>query len=56
MLKKLRLKFMLVMMTIVAMMLGIIFGMLYFSTSSNIERKHSDDENNRNDTGLNGTA
>ena len=30
---------MLVMMTIVAMMLGIIFGMLYFSTSSNIERE-----------------
>lgn len=39
MLKKLRLKFMLVMMAIVTIMLGIIFGMLYFSTRRNLERE-----------------
>ena len=39
MLKKLRLKFILVNMTIVTVMLGIIFGLLYYSTSRNLEQE-----------------
>lgn len=39
MLKKLRIKFTLINMTIVTIMLGLIFGMLYFSTSRNLERE-----------------
>lgn len=39
MLKKLRLKFILINMTIVTIMLGIIFGLLYYSTSRNLERE-----------------
>lgn len=39
MLKKLRLKFILINMTIVTMMLGGIFGFLYYSTSRNLERE-----------------
>ena len=38
MLKKLRLKFILINMTIVTLMLGVIFGLLYYSTSRNLER------------------
>ncbi len=38
MLKKLRMKFILVDMTIVTIMLGAIFGLLYYSTSRNLER------------------
>ena len=38
MLKKLRLKFILINMTIVTIMLGVIFGLLYYSTSRNLER------------------
>ena len=39
MLKKLRLKFILINMTIVTIMLGVIFGLLYYSTSRNLERE-----------------
>lgn len=39
MLKKLRLKFILINMTIVTIMLGVIFGMLYVSTSRSLERE-----------------
>lgn len=39
MLKKLRLKFILINMTIVTIMLGTIFGLLYYSTSRNLERE-----------------
>ena len=39
MLKKLRLKFILINMTIVTLMLGIIFGLLYYSTGRNLERE-----------------
>jgi len=39
MLKKLRLKFVLINMTIVTGMLGVIFGLLYVSTSQNLERE-----------------
>ena len=39
MLKKLRLKFIIIDMTIVTLMLGVIFGLLYFSTSRNLERE-----------------
>ena len=39
MLKKLRLKFILINMTIVTMMLGGIFGFLYYSTGRNLERE-----------------
>ena len=39
MIKKLRLKFVLINMMIVMIMLGFIFGMLYFSTSRNLERE-----------------
>ena len=39
MLKKLRLKFVLINMTIVTIMLCVIFGLLYYSTSSNLERE-----------------
>lgn len=39
MLKKLRLKFILINMTIVSIMLGVIFGLLYVSTSRNLERE-----------------
>ncbi len=38
MLKKLRLKFILINMTIVTIMLGVIFGLLYYSTGRNLER------------------
>lgn len=38
MLKKLRLKFILINMAIVTLMLGVIFGLLYYSTSRNLER------------------
>ena len=39
MLKKLRLKFILINMTIVTIMLGVIFGLLYYSTSRNLEHE-----------------
>ncbi len=39
MLKKLRLKFIFINMTIVTIMLGVIFGLLYYSTSRNLERE-----------------
>jgi len=39
MLKKLRLKFILVNMTIVTIMLGVVFGMLYYSTARNLEQE-----------------
>ncbi len=39
MLKKLRLKFILINMTIVTLMLGVIFGLMYYSTSHNLERE-----------------
>ena len=39
MLKKLRLKFILINMTIVTIMLGMIFCLLYFSTGRNLERE-----------------
>ena len=39
MLKKLRLKFILINMTIVTIMLGVIFGLMYYSTSRNLERE-----------------
>ena len=39
MLKKLRLKFILINMTIVTVMLVAIFGLLYYSTSRNLERE-----------------
>lgn len=39
MLKKLRMKFILINMTIVTIMLGAIFGLLYYSTSRNLERE-----------------
>ena len=39
MLKKLRLKFILINMSIVTIMLGVIFGLLYVSTSRNLERE-----------------
>ena len=39
MLKKLRLKFVLVNMTVVTIMLCVIFGLLYYSTGSNLERE-----------------
>ncbi|MDO5444693.1 MAG: HAMP domain-containing sensor histidine kinase [Eubacteriales bacterium] len=39
MLKKLRLKFVLINMTIVTIMLGVIFGLLYVSTSRNLEQE-----------------
>ena len=39
MLKRLRLKFILINMTIVTIMLGVIFGLLYYSTSRNLERE-----------------
>ena len=39
MLKKLRLKFILINMVIVTIMLGVIFGLLYYSTGSNLERE-----------------
>ena len=39
MLKKLRLKFIIINMSIVVIMLGIIFGLLYYSTAGNLERE-----------------
>ena len=39
MLKKLRMKFVLINMLIVTIMLGVIFGLLYYSTSQNLERE-----------------
>ena len=39
MLKKLRIKFVIINMTIVTIMLGVIFGLLYYSTSRNLERE-----------------
>ena len=39
MLKKLRMKFVLINMLIVTIMLGVIFGLLYYSTSRNLERE-----------------
>ncbi|MBP5198476.1 MAG: HAMP domain-containing histidine kinase [Lachnospiraceae bacterium] len=39
MLRKLRIKFVLVIMAIVSIMLGIIFGMIYYSTVKNLERE-----------------
>ena len=39
MLKTLRLKFIIINMTIVTIMLGVIFGLLYYSTSSSLERE-----------------
>ena len=39
MLKKLKLKFILINMTIVTIMLGVIFGLMYYSTSHNLERE-----------------
>ena len=39
MLKRLRLKFVLINMTIVTIMLGVIFGLLYYSTCRNLERE-----------------
>lgn len=39
MLKKLRIKFVLINMLIVTIMLGVIFGLLYYSTSRNLERE-----------------
>ena len=38
MLKKLRLKFIMINMTIVTLMLGVLFGLLYYSTGRNLER------------------